>query len=109
MSFPIKPMAAILVARGQGEMAVSSPSRKAVKAGVVLLSNKDCNHSMDVYFSSCRIFCVTFALNVSGAERAFAKAYSVRFSVESLPFFHFVMKSEDHVISYLLVISSFSV
>ncbi len=39
-------MAAILVANGQGESAVSSPSKSAVTAGVVELSNNDCNHSI---------------------------------------------------------------
>ena len=39
-------MAAILVANGQGESAVSKPSKNAVTAGVVELSNNDCNHSI---------------------------------------------------------------
>lgn len=47
---PINPIAAILVANGQGETAVSNPRRKAVKAGVVLLSNNVCNHSIDTLF-----------------------------------------------------------
>lgn len=37
MSLPINPIAAILVANGQGETAVSNPKRKAVSAGAVLL------------------------------------------------------------------------
>ena len=51
MSLPINPIAAILVANGQGEIAVSNPKRKAVSAGAVLLSNNVCNHSIELYFN----------------------------------------------------------
>ena len=107
MSLPINPIAAILVANGQGETAVSNPKRKAVSAGAVLLSNNVCNHSIELYFNKVRTFSATPFLKVAGAVLALAKAYSVRFSYVSLPAFHLLMKSEDHVTSYFSAIASF--
>lgn len=105
MSLPINPIAAILVANGQGEIAVSNPKRKAVSAGAVLLSNNVCNHSIELYFNKVRTFSATPFLKVAGAVLALAKAYSVRFSYVSLPAFHLLMKSEDHVTSYFSAIA----
>lgn len=107
MSLPINPIAAILVANGQGEIAVSNPKRKAISAGAVLLSNNVCNHSIELYFNKVRTFSATPFLKVAGAVLALAKAYSVRFSYVSLPAFHLLMKSEDHVTSYFSAIASF--
>lgn len=46
MSLLMNPIAAMFVAKGHGDIAVSNPNMNAVKAGVVLLSNKVCNHSI---------------------------------------------------------------
>ena len=59
MSFPINPMAAIFVASGQGDSAVSSPSKNAVRTGVELLSSNVCNQSIALYIIS------TFHLQIS--------------------------------------------
>ena len=80
MSLLIKPIAAIFVANGQGDTAVSNPNRNAVSVGVVLLSNKVCSQSIYDYFKAVRILLFISLLNASGFLRALAKAYSVRFS-----------------------------
>ena len=46
-------MAAIFVASGQGEMAVSRPNKKAVSTGVVLLWSNVCKHSISL--SQCLV------------------------------------------------------
>ena len=46
MSLPIKPIAVMLVASGQGLTAVSSPGRKAVMTGISLCSSRVCRYSM---------------------------------------------------------------
>jgi len=43
-------MAAILVANGHGDIAVSKPGKNAVITGTELLSNNDCSHSIKLIF-----------------------------------------------------------
>lgn len=44
-------MAAMFVAKGQGDRAVNNPKRNAVSTGMVLLSSNVCNHSIR-YFNA---------------------------------------------------------
>ena len=66
----------MLVANGQGESAVSSPSRNAVHTGVELLSNNVCNQSIASphYFNMSFMVFTSPSLNTSGDLRAFPKA-----------------------------------
>ena len=66
----------MLVASGQGESAVSSPSKNAVYTGVELLSNNVCNQSIvsPYYFSMSLTVFTSPSLNTSGDLRAFPKA-----------------------------------
>ena len=75
MSLPINPIAAILVANGQGEIAVSNPKRKAISAGAVLLSNNVCNHSIELYFNKVRTFSATPFLKVAVTFPVLAKPH----------------------------------
>ena len=49
MSLLIKPIAVILVARGQGLIAVIKPSSNAVSHGIVLLSNRFVRNSIQLF------------------------------------------------------------
>lgn len=69
----------MFVASGQGERAVSKPSRNAVRRGVELLSSHVCNQSIRfprTYFSIPLTVFTNPALNVSGDLRALPKANS---------------------------------
>ena len=50
------------------------------------------------------ILSISPVLKVSGAVRAFAKAYSVKFSYDSFPFSHLQMNKDDQVTSYFSAI-----
>ena len=97
MSLPINPIAAILVANGQGEIAVSNPKRKAISAGAVLLSNNVCNHSIELYFNKVRTFSATPFLKVAGAGFGVVKTSLVRFFYVFFSAFPFLVEKEDHV------------
>ena len=107
MSLPINPIAAILVANGQGEIAVSNPKRKAISAGAVLLSNNVCNHSIELYFNKVRTFSATPFLKVAGAGFALGKTYLVRFFLVFFSAFPFLVESGEHVTSYFSSVNSF--
>ena len=66
----------MLVANGQGESAVSSPSRNTVHTGVELLSNNVCSQSIasPYYFNMSFMVFTSPSLNTSGDLRAFPKA-----------------------------------
>ena len=106
MSLPINPIAAILVANGQGEIAVSNPKRKAVSAGAVLLSNNVCNHSIELYFNKVRTFSATPFLKVAEGRLVLAKTYLVGFLFCSFAAFLLLVKKGEHVNSYFFVVVS---
>lgn len=98
ISLPIKPIAVILVASGQGLTAVSRPRINAVSTGTSLLSSHVCRKSIAVYcLRPSLILSRTPFLNSSVFLRAFLKENSVMLPRCSLPPFQLLIKSDDHV------------
>ena len=96
----------MLVASGQGESAVSNPNKKAVRTGVVLLSNNVCNQFINPsYLSICLMVLIISALNLSGDVLAFPKAKAVMSFDVSLPFLCFTINKDDQVTLYFSAIA----
>ena len=86
----------MFVASGQGLMAVSKPSRKAVTTGRVEPSSNCCSDSMGLQFKQFFDFARQEGAELSGFVRALSKAGRVRLTTVSAPSRRLCSSSDDH-------------